>query len=54
MKYDNIPRLALDLHFDDKNRLTWREPLREKVPDTDGLRVVWNEDAERYEAYPLD
>lgn len=55
MVSDTTPRLALDLQFDDKHRLTWKSPLREKIPDSvDGLRVVWNEDEGCYEAYPIE
>lgn len=54
MKPDTTPRIALDLQFDSKNRITWRKPLREKIPDADALRVVWNADEERYEVYPIE
>lgn len=53
MEADNTPPVAIDLPFDSKHRLTWRTALREKVPSADGLRVVWNEEKHRFEAYPL-
>lgn len=53
MSADSTPPVALDLQFDEKNRLTWKEPLREKAPEASALRVAWNEDAGRYEAYPV-